>query len=251
MTVVEGALRAFAELPTILVATDYDGVVAPIVTDPARAFPLPGTVETLRELAALPGVTVALISGRDRATLLSLSGAGDGIITVGSHGAEFDDGFAGETLTPNKRALLAAVIERLEAVAAEYAGAAVEIKPTSAALHVRNVATGAEAALDEARRGPAALAGVQATEGKAVLELAVVEASKGRALETLRAATGADGVLYLGDDVTDEKAFAVLAPPDVSVKVGPGDTVAKYRVPDPDSVLDALHELLRLRRSEG
>ena len=57
------ALERFAALDTVLVATDYDGVVAPIVADPAAAFPLPGTVPALTSLAALPGVAVALVSG--------------------------------------------------------------------------------------------------------------------------------------------------------------------------------------------
>ncbi len=249
------ALRAFAALPTVLVATDYDGVVAPIVSDPERAFPLPGTMDTLRALAAAPGVTVALVSGRDRATLRALSGADDPLVTVGSHGGEFDDGFTARELTDDRRALLATVIAQLTDIADRFPGAAIESKPTSAALHVRNAGPDGAVALEEARRGPATIAGVHATEGKAVLELAVVEASKGHALKVLRAAVGADAVLYLGDDVTDERAFAVLrgpdsGGPDVSVKVGAGDTVAEYRLPDPEGVRYALRELLRLR-SDG
>ncbi|CAM3143301.1 trehalose-phosphatase [Tsukamurella hominis] len=244
------ALARFAALPTVLVTTDYDGVVAPIVADPAAAFPLPGTVAALESLAGLPGVTVALVSGRDRATLGRLSGAPASLVTVGSHGAEWDEGFEG-ALTADLVELRATVLSGLTAIAGRFPGAAVEPKPLGAALHVRNVVdpSAGPVALEEARRGPAALPGVHATDGKAVLELTVLDASKGRALQTLRERTGAAAVLYLGDDVTDEKAFAVLTEAeDVSVKVGDGATAARFRVDGPVDARAVFEELLALRR---
>ncbi|MET9325513.1 trehalose-phosphatase [Tsukamurella sp. NPDC003166] len=242
------ALGGFSALGTVLVATDYDGVVAPIVSDPAAAFPLPGTVPALEALAALPGVTVALVSGRDRATLGRLSGVQSSIVTVGSHGAEWEGGIA---LDGEQQELRSTVLSALSVIADRFPGAAVEPKPLGGALHVRNVvdpASGAQA-LQEARRGPAALPGVHATEGKAVLELTVLDASKGRALTVLREQVRADAVLYLGDDVTDEKAFAVLTGAgDVSVKVGDGATAARFRVDGPADARAVFEELAALRR---
>ncbi|WP_019202144.1 trehalose-phosphatase [Tsukamurella sp. 1534] len=243
------ALELFAGLPRVLVATDYDGVTAPIVSDPAAAHPLPGTVEALVALAALPGVTVAVVSGRDRATLDRLSGVEEPIVTVGSHGAEWAEGFE----SPLDAAALArrdAVLAGLEEIAARHPGAAVERKPLGAALHVRNVADAADAdgALEQARRGPASVPGVHATEGKAVLELTVTDASKGRALTLIRDRVGAQAVLYLGDDVTDEKAFAVLeSAGDVSVKVGDGETAARFRVRGPEDARAVFEDLAALR----
>ncbi|BDD84208.1 trehalose 6-phosphate phosphatase [Tsukamurella pulmonis] len=245
------ALERFAALDTVLVATDYDGVVAPIVADPAAAFPLPGTVPALTSLAALPRVAVALVSGRDRATLGRLSGAAAPLVTVGSHGAEWEEGLEG-VLSPALIDLRASVLADLTAIAERFPGAAVEPKPLGAALHVRNVVdpSAGPLALEQARRGPAALPGVHATDGKAVLELTVLDASKGRALTVLRERTGAAGVLYLGDDVTDEKAFAVLTgPEDVSVKVGDGATAARFRVDAPADARAVFEELLALRRA--
>ena len=80
-----------------------------------------------------------------------------------------------------------------------------------------------------------------------VVETGVVATSKGQAIEALRAETGARAVFYMGDDVTDERAFAVLHDGDVSVRVGPGETVARHRVADPDEaalVLTRLADLL-------
>lgn len=246
-------LARFAELENVLVATDYDGVMAPIVTDPASAFPLPGTLPALVALSALPGVTVAVVSGRDRTTLGRLSGVaaldGAPIVTVGSHGAEWADGMEG-VLDSDALARRETVLADLAAIAARFPGAAVEPKPLGGALHVRNVvaADSASVALDEGRRGPATLPGVHSTEGKAVLELTVLDASKGRALTVLRERTGAQAVLYLGDDVTDEKAFVVLTgADDVSIKVGDGATAARFRVDGPEDARAVLEKVLALR----
>jgi trehalose 6-phosphate phosphatase len=83
--------------------------------------------------------------------------------------------------------------------------------------------------------------------GKEVLEVAVTDADKGAALLRLRDELGADAALYLGDDVTDEDGFRALGPDDVTVKIGNGDTAARFRVGHPAdalAVLDRLADLL-------
>jgi trehalose 6-phosphate phosphatase len=85
------------------------------------------------------------------------------------------------------------------------------------------------------------------------LDLSVVDASKGVAISTLRIraglAPGSGGVLYIGDDVTDERAFAVLDDDqgDVTVKVGDGPTIARHRIADPQAVTALLDYLVQLR----
>lgn len=88
--------------------------------------------------------------------------------------------------------------------------------------------------------GPCRWDGVQVTEGKAVVELAVVQTDKGRALDVLRHQVGATAAMFFGDDVTDEKVFARLSGPDLGVKVGAGDTAAGYRVDSTADVATAL-----------
>jgi trehalose 6-phosphate phosphatase len=66
-----------------------------------------------------------------------------------------------------------------------------------------------------------------------VLELAVTDADEGTALSRLRDDLAAVATVYLGDDRTDEDAFRVLSPSDLAVKVGEGETAARYRVADP------------------
>jgi Trehalose-6-phosphatase len=104
--------------------------------------------------------------------------------------------------------------------------------------------------LDAVRTGPATRHGVEATPGKAVLDLAVLQVNKGLALDTLRDQAEADAVLFAGDDVTDETAFARLRPGDVGVKVGDGDSLAEHRVPGPPEVGALLQRLLAARSGE-
>jgi trehalose 6-phosphate phosphatase len=98
--------------------------------------------------------------------------------------------------------------------------------------------------LDALRGGPAAAPDIVVTPGKAVLDLAVTDMSKGVALDRMR---GDAAVFFAGDDVTDETAFARLRPGDVGVKVGEGETAAPYRVADPAALADLLGELLAAR----
>ncbi|HET6706617.1 trehalase-like domain-containing protein, partial [Amycolatopsis sp.] len=80
-------------------------------------------------------------------------------------------------------------------------------------------------------------------------ELAVVQTDKGRALDILRHQVGATAAIFLGDDVTDEKAFARLSGPDLGIKVGDGETLAGFRVPDTVDVALVLGFLLEERRN--
>jgi trehalose 6-phosphate phosphatase len=134
------------------------------------------------------------------------------------------------------------------AVAQRYPGATVETKPISVAFHVRNAAPEhAQQALDEALNAVRDW-DIHVTEGKAVREFAVIDTDKGAALEQLREQLEADAVVFFGDDVTDEKGFARLANGDIGVKVGPGETRARYRVDSPDDVATALTYLLHARQ---
>jgi trehalose 6-phosphate phosphatase len=241
------AVAALARVPVLLVALDFDGVLAPIVAEPSLARPLPESVAALVALAGLPSTHVAVVSGRSLDDLEALSGLPQPIVLVGSHGAEYATGFEG-VLTPERIALRAELERELSRLAAGIDGVLLECKPASVAVHVRNAAPAAGARLlAEVSSGPAAWPGVHPTAGKMVLELAVIEASKGQALDVLRDRFEAGAVFFAGDDLTDEKAFARLGPNDLGVKVGPGDTVARYRVDDPGDVTRLLRQLLTTR----
>ena len=234
------ALTEAAQVPRLLVTSDFDGTMAPIVNNPADARPLPEAARARIALADVPATATALISGRALEVLRSLSSMPDTVHLVGSHGAEFDSGFSHDIDTT----LLATITATLSGIADGRPGVAVETKPASVALHVRNAsADDGAVALDEARAAAGAW-DAQLTEGKAVLEFAVISTDKGEAIDILRDQHDASAVVFFGDDVTDEKAFRRLRDGDVGVKVGPGESLAHYRIETPQDVATALNYLL-------
>ncbi|EHB57766.1 trehalose-phosphatase [Mycolicibacterium rhodesiae JS60] len=242
------ALSHVARVPRLLVASDFDGTIAPIVANPPDARPIPAATEALVALATLPGTSAALISGRALSTLRELAGAPADVHLVGSHGAEFNAGFL-DAIDGSAKALLAELERTMTELTERYPGATVENKPISVAFHVRNAAPDqAQQALDDALNAVRDW-DVHVTEGKAVREFAVIDTNKGSALDQLRQACDASAVVFFGDDVTDEKAFSRLTDGDIGVKVGPGETLARFRVDSPDDVATALTVLLRARRS--
>jgi trehalose 6-phosphate phosphatase len=237
----DAALATLAARRPLLVASDYDGVLAALRDDPSAAVPEVGVAEVLSRLAAIDGVTVALVSGRGVADLRTTSGLSGPYRWVGSHGAEFDGPLTGELADRRDR-----LADELAPLVARVPGAWLERKPASVAVHVRPVEDRAAAALllEEARR--AVDSSLTLKPGKDVLEIAVTDAHKGAALQRLLVELGVAGAVYLGDDVTDEDGFRALGPGHVTIKIGPGPTEAQHRVPDTRGALGVLERLAGL-----
>ena len=244
-------LVSLAAVPHLLVCSDYDGTLAPIAPRPHQAQLLPGAHDLLTGLARLPDTRVAIVSGRARDELRAHSGVDHPVLLVGSHGAEFPGRTPSET-----QAGVQARLDALEAgmlgICAVSPAAWVERKPFGIAVHVREASAGdAERILAAVRGELTGWPDVQVTEGKAVIELSLSRTRKDDAIRWLR--EGMDEytcVIYLGDDVTDETAFAALGPRDVGIKVGEGPTAATYRVASEQAALDVLALLLQ-HRSAG
>ncbi|MEV0645659.1 trehalose-phosphatase [Phytomonospora sp. NPDC050363] len=243
------SLAALARTPQLLVACDYDGTLAPIVTDPAKATPLPETVAALRALATLPQTKVAVISGRALRDLAALSRLPSEIHLVGSHGSEFDVSFT-HALTSEQVALRDKISAAIADIARDKEGIRLEPKPAGIAVHTRTAPRPVAAeVLAAVNAGPGGWPDVQTTEGKEVIDLSVMTTHKGTALDSLRQQLGASAVLFIGDDVTDENAFAHLHGPDMGVRVGEGNSLAQFRVDDTYEVAQLLATLLQTRRS--
>lgn len=256
------ALRALAAEPVVVVALDFDGTLAALADDPQAVRPTDDAARVLADLGTAPGVCLALVSGRPAADLGRLASPPPGTVLVGSHGAETgevttegDVVLTDIGLTPHERELRDRLADELERIVAGRTGAWIEHKPIAVVLHTRLASReDAQAAIEATLAGPAQWAGVHALQGKDVVELPVRGATKGDALRHLRASVGADRpdpvpVLYAGDDVTDERAFAALGPGDVTIKIGPGGTAADHRVDGPDDLAAALEALVAARRS--
>jgi trehalose 6-phosphate phosphatase len=194
-----------------LLALDFDGTLAPIVADPQASRPLPGTAGALRALAGR-GVRVAVVTGRDAATAVRLSGLQEipGLVVAGLYGAElWRDG----TLqAPPEPAAMAALRARLPDAVAAAPGLWVEDKRLSLVVHARRAAdpAAALAAVTPDVQRLAGELGFETHPGRNVLELRLPGYDKAAAVRRLLGEAGATAVLYVGDDVGDLPAFALV-----------------------------------------
>lgn len=247
MTALAFQLDRIAQAPRLLVACDYDGVIAPIVTNPALARPIPDTVKCLNDLAALRQTDVAVVSGRSIESLHAVLGRLPRWHIVGCHGAEWPE-MRWAIADRVSREAFRPLADRLQELSLGVPGCLVEQKPYGAAIHYRNAAP--EAA-EELIPHVLALAhdrpDLVVRHGKKVIEFSVTTANKGDAFRRLRYITGSTASIYIGDDVTDEDAFRTLGENDVGVSVGGRRNGAAYDVQDPDAVLALLRGLLERR----
>ncbi len=250
-TELASAVDELASAPTVLVASDFDGVLAPLVLDPSESRPLPGTIESLEGLAALPSTYAAVVSGRDLEVLTQLTGLADSDVTrIGSHGGESSRAGAVVPLSPEQALTLHRVTDDLKDLCVGLPPDVwLEFKPAGVVLHTRRVPDASAAARAEraALEVTTRHTGLHVLHGKHVVEVSVVRADKGTALVALRDEVGADAVAYFGDDVTDEDAFRALGAGDLTVKVGAGDTAARFRVDSPEDAAEVLQLLLERR----
>lgn len=244
------ALDRITDRPPLLVALDFDGTLAPLQDDPEQSRMFPEAAQALARLAARPElVRVALVSGRAMADLHRLAAPPVGTVLIGSHGAERAQ-VAPHGLDRQDIRLDTAQADRLDqlgsrmqAVARGRDGVWVETKPAAVVVHTRL----AEPEVREPAESEALAIGHElgsaVLHGKNVVEVSVLTADKGAAVTALRAELGAGAVLYAGDDVTDEHALQVLTDGDLGVKIGPGETVARYRLADPEAMTALLVDL--------
>lgn len=245
MSDLHGLVRRLATAEALLVMSDYDGTLAPIVMDPAAAVPDPEALAALHRLAAKPFTRVAIVSGRPRADLERLVGPPGALELIGSHGAEGPDGLH---LSDAQRAVLEDIRARLAPMVVPVPGAMLEVKPAGVAVHTRRAEREAgDRLLASVVSAIGNLSGVRSLAGKAVVEYTVADVDKGTTVGALCRRLPGGVAVFIGDDVTDEDAFAALRPGDASIKVGEGPTQAGYRLPDQPAVGPFLAEIASAR----
>lgn len=246
---IPSALEHFDEIAArmqgmrLAVFLDCDGVLAPIVARPELAAVSDEMRATVAALA--DRCTVAVISGRDRADVARIVGLDD-LVYAGSHGFDIGgpDGMkiehdAGGSFVP----VMVELADRVEDRIGEVEGSLVERKKYSIAVHYRLVdpalVPSIEAAIDEVL-GDEAFAGIRKTHGKMVFDLQpALDWNKGKAVEWVMHALDRDHddvlPVFVGDDLTDEDAFAALEGRGLGIVVvsdSERDSRADYAVPE-------------------
>lgn len=222
-----------------LIGVDIDGTLAPIVARPEQSTLAPGAIEALEALAGRVGVMVAVVSGRPLADLRQKFGLPQSVMLLGSHGAEV--GSEIDQRTPQEQSAIDSALATLERVAKALAGSWIEDKPLAVALHVRQSdPQQAAAALAELEPSLRANSDFTVHRGHMVLEVAVRPTSKASAFCQLSRRLDSAATIFIGDDDSDEKVFGSLGPNDVTIKVGPGPTIAAHRLDAPADVVELL-----------
>lgn len=236
----------------MLVALDFDGTLSPIVPRPEDAALLDGVGAPLRRLAVRDDTIVAIVSGRGLRDVHARVRL-DGVYYAGNHGFEIE-GPDLDRVHDAARAARPALEEAAGQIARaleDEPGTQVEDKGWTLSIHYRRAErAGAEERVREAVRRHGRAGGLRVTEGKKILEIRPdVDWHKGAAMRFLLDTLTGDGELpaiFIGDDRTDEDAFAVVAELGGGIVVGdppPPDTRARAWLSDPEEVAALIEEL--------
>jgi trehalose-phosphatase len=235
---------------------DFDGTLTPLIDDPDQVRLSPAVRQCLYGLSQRPDTVVAIVSGRELSDLQRRV-AIPGIYCAGNHGLEISGpqrAFVEPTAVEhvgNLRRLTKCLSERLHTIP----GARVENKGYTAAVHFRCVPESRTADLRRVVHATLANADhpFQLTTGNQVFDIRPrVHWTKGDAVTWIRKQTVPSALpIYLGDDTTDEDAFAKLVE-GVTIKVGPGpQSRAQYFIEGPEQVLEFLEWLAAQRGAAG
>lgn len=219
---------------------DFDGTLVEIAPTPDGVVVSPMLIDSLAQLRRLSNGAVAVVSGRGIDSIDGFLGMPD-LPVAGLHGAERRDASGDTVRLGFDDPRLLRMEEVLAGVVRANPGMLLEIKGASLALHFRN----APLAEPIARAAAERLVGEHADgyvlqPGKMVYEIKPKGVDKGRALAAFLDEPPFAGrrPVFAGDDLTDEKGFAVVnARGGLSIKVGSGETAAQARVDSVEAFL--------------
>lgn len=221
-----------------LLCLDYDGTLTPIVAQPELAVIDLDARATLAELGRV--CPTAIVSGRALRDVRERVGV-PWLYYAGNHGFEIEGQGLAFNVGHEYDALMAEVRDALAPRLAELPGIRLEDKGCTLSIHYRHaseqVLPALYSAVDTLLIERPRLAGRM---GKKVLEIRpAVDWHKGRAVQWLHEQVDREAVpVFIGDDLTDEDAFEVIADEGIGVLVSetPRVTQAHFRVPNVETV---------------
>jgi trehalose 6-phosphate phosphatase len=207
-----------ADPATAVISTDFDGVLSPLVEDPAMSRPVEGALDALARLARSVN-QVAIVTGRPALVATELTGVtghpGLGtLVVLGHYGLERWDAPTGKVTSDPVPPGVAEARDRLPGLLQELGlpDAFVEDKESSLAVHTRRLPdpVGAFERLRTPLTELAESVELRLEPGNLVLELRPPGIDKGVALRRLLESTGARSILYAGDDLGDLAAYRAI-----------------------------------------
>ncbi|WP_436857793.1 trehalose-phosphatase [Citrobacter tructae] len=225
---------------------DLDGTLAEIKPHPDQVVVPHSILQMLHELAELNAGALALISGRSMNELDALAKPYR-FPLAGVHGAERRDINGKSHIVHLPEAVERDISVQLHTAVARLPGTELETKGMAFALHYRQ-APEHEAVLQSiAQRITQTWPQLALQQGKCVVEIKPKDSNKGEAIAAFMQEAPFRGRIpvFVGDDLTDETGFAVVNRANgISIKVGEGETQAKWRLTDVSNVwhwLESIH----------
>lgn len=237
---------AFAVAKKRILFLDYDGTLQGFVPspDPKKAAPSKLLLSILAKLAAYPDTEVCIVSGRTKEAL-DLWFDGMPLSLVAEHGAWIKQKGRWVQKQGSFQQYKDALLPILKRYAERTPGAEVEEKSFSLVWHYRNVppelAYARSIGLQHELRQELTDSDVDIFNGSKIIEIKPRSVHKGAVVGTLHASAAADFVLCIGDDYTDEDMFEALPASAYTIKVGLGETAARFQL----SSVEKVHQLLR------
>ncbi|POR49058.1 trehalose 6-phosphatase [Paraburkholderia eburnea] len=219
---------------------DFDGTLVDLAPTPDGVLVQPDMLALLGALRRATHGAVAIVSGRGIDSIDSFLGMPD-LPIAGLHGAERRDANGDTQRVGFNDQRLLHMEQVLAEVVRTHAGMLLEIKGAALALHYRNAPEHENTARAATEKLAAEFADAYVLQpGKMVYEIKPKDVDKGRALRAFLNEPPFAGrtPVFAGDDLTDEKGFAVVNEMGgLSIKVGGGETIARTRVESVDALL--------------
>jgi trehalose 6-phosphate synthase/phosphatase len=244
--------RHYAEAKKRFFLIDYDGTLVPITRLPAEAVPTERVKEFLASISSDPDNHVAIISGRDAATMEKWFGYLP-LTLVAEHGASLKmRNEAWQQLVTVSDHWKDQVRRIMQIFVTRCVGSFIEEKINTLAWHYRN--TQVDLGFARSRELINNLSQLiqntplQVIDGNKVVEIRMAGFDKGTITMRMLNETQPDFVLCIGDDTTDEDMFKVLEDSaftikTYTIKIGNRGTAAKYTLPSQQLVLPLLNGL--------
>ena len=229
---------------------DYDGTLSPIQKVPSLAVPSGELLQLLEQLTASESNEVVIISGRDAETLEQWLGklplsmiAEHGAAVKYKHGEWQEQASMASEWKEKIKPLMQLFVNRC-------VGSFIEEKKSTLAWHYRN--THPDLGFNRSRELLNSLlqltsnTPLQVIDGNKVLEVRLVGVDKGTTALNMIRDFSPDFILCLGDDITDEDMFRSLADKAYTIKVGRGNTAAKYTILSQKEVHPFLRQMAQI-----
>lgn len=244
-------LRSFKRAKRRLIVLDYDGTITNLVPkhNPGDSKPSPELLKLLRQINDLENTTLCIVSGRPRNVLESWFKEVP-LAMSAEHGAWIKNEGEWSRQQVTFGNYKEEVLKLLKQYAERTPGAAIEEKDFSVVWHYRNVppelAQARNASIEYELNNLLRNSEFSVFKGSKVIEVKPTMINKGLAVEDLMAMDSPDFILCIGDDTTDEDMFSVLPDGGFSIKVGLGETHARYQILNVADVHKLLKKLISI-----